>query len=462
VAAGARRAETRGVDYLRLTTAQQQVASDDSPVVLWRDGNRLGKSRWLAWDTIQRCRGTHPYGRYHRPPIRALVIGVSVEQMEPLMRAIWDLVPKGEIDRRNSYDPGRGITGKPPRIVFVAGPGKGSVISFATYRQGSTRIAGAGLHLVVMDEPPPESMYGEVVPRVLDQRGHIRIGMTPTPDMPPQDWLREKVHKGLVREHNFGLESRYCWPAGYPAPWLYQSEIDVYEGNLLEVEREMRMRGAWEPLITGRWLLNFADANIRSDRPSAGSRLVLGIDHGAAAGKQASVLIAVDLGEAGRPRVWIIDEAVAEGFTTPEHDAAAILAMLKRHGWSYDHVDEFVGDRPTGSEKLDVRKSNRDLRLEIARQLGRPLAGTRPIRDVKKWSGSLTHGMRLLNTLAGRRDDDETPHLIVHPRCQGWIEAAKTWAGDRRDPVKDVLDAGRYAVEVGVHSVSGLTLVARY
>ena len=127
------------------------MVADTSRLVLWRDGNRLGKSFALAWELIHRCRGTHPFKTTHRPPIRALVISVSLDQIVPLMEAIWMLVPKGELSSKCGFDPGRGITGKPPRLVFESGPGKGSVISFATYRQGSTRIAGGEYQVVVMD-----------------------------------------------------------------------------------------------------------------------------------------------------------------------------------------------------------------------------------------------------------------------------------------------------------------------
>ena len=187
--AGMVRNDKRRLDYLRLTKCQESFLSDDAPIAIWRDGNQIGKSTALAYDLIERCRGTHPFIKTHRPPIRALVISVSLEQMAPLMEKIWQLTPKDEIDERCGYDPGRGITGKPPRLVFTEGPGKGSTISFATYRQGATRIAGGTYHIVICDEPPPEEMFGEVMPRVMKERGLIRVGLTPTPDMPEQGWL---------------------------------------------------------------------------------------------------------------------------------------------------------------------------------------------------------------------------------------------------------------------------------
>ena len=224
--ASARRKQSRLIDTVRLTKPQRLFVSDPSPQVLWRDGNQIGKSFALAYDIIHRCRGTHPYVKVRRPPINVLVISVSHEQMVPLHEKLWDLAPKSEIDPDAYFTPGRGISGKPPRLVFHNGPGAGSVIHFATYKQGSTRIAGGTYDLVICDEPPVESLYGEVKPRLLRKRGMLKIAMTPTPDMPDQTWLREIVEADGIVEHNYGLTEEACWPEGGLTPWLRQDEID--------------------------------------------------------------------------------------------------------------------------------------------------------------------------------------------------------------------------------------------
>ena len=112
--ASTRQADTWGHKFSRLTAPQREVMSDDSERLVWRDGNQMGKSWALALELIHRCRGSHPYKRTHRAPIRALVISVSLEQMAPLMEKIWMLAPKDELHEKCGYDPGRGITGKPP------------------------------------------------------------------------------------------------------------------------------------------------------------------------------------------------------------------------------------------------------------------------------------------------------------------------------------------------------------
>lgn len=466
--ASASRAEARTLEYTRLTVPQRAFVSCLDREAAWVDGNQLGKSFALAWDLVHRCRGTHPYapgGGAHRPPITAVVVGVSYEQMVPLMEKVWQLLPKHEIDPKVQFEPGRGISGKPPRILFVRGPGRGSLIVFATYNQGVGRLAGGTYHLVVLDEPPPESLYGEVGPRLLRNRGVLRIGMTPLPDMPDVTWLRKKCEAGQIARFNFGLRVEHLVPEGYPAPWLYQEDLDEYAAGLLEHEREMRINGAWEPVVTGRWLRAFTRSLHVLDVPLANLRgwtLVVGMDHGTADGKQCAVLIAVRGGSTDRPEVVYLDEEVAEGFTTPEHDAEAVLRMLSRNGLAYDAVDAWIGDVPTGSKRWQVRKSNSEIRKELGRQLGRPLHTLRPIDAPRKHAGSLTAGMRLMNTLFTRRHPDGSPMVRIRPRCVHFLAGVERFAGDTHDPVKDALDAGRYATERAITGPVTRLLVARY
>jgi phage terminase large subunit-like protein len=447
VRAGVTLAIENPLKSVRLNLVQKTVAQDRRPRVLWRDGNQfLGKSFYLAWEILHRLRGTHPYKPTHRPPIRALVVSFSLEQMMPLMQKIWDLCPKNELAEKCGFDPGRGITGKPPRLVFESGPGKGSVLTFATYKQGAKRVAGGTFHVVALDEPPTEMVYGEVVPRVARLNGDIIITMTPTPDMPDVSWLRKLVEEGQVGEHNFGVKAEHCLFEGARAPYATREQIDSFAASLLPHERAMRVDGAWEPLVTGRWLTTFTrDTCVVDARPPKGWTLAVGIDHGAAAGKQATMLIAVS---PDRDEVYFWDEVQSDGYTTPDQDAHAVLDMLKRNGVGYDDVDEWLGDRPTGENKFTVAKSNADLMREMARILRRGVVTMKRIRVPSKKAGSVAHGLRLMRGLFG------SGRAKVNSRCVRFIIACERFAGDSRDPVKDILDAGRYPTEALVHAPS--------
>jgi hypothetical protein len=158
---------------MRFTRPQRLFLQDDFPIACWRDGNQLGKSTALAVWAHDCARGVNRFFRTARPPVRIVVMGTSHEQMEPLYEKMWFYAAKDELDPRCGYDPGRAITGKPPRLVYVRGPGKGSVIVFGTYKQGASRVAGSTVDGFLLDEPCPETIFGEVRPRVLRRRGWI-------------------------------------------------------------------------------------------------------------------------------------------------------------------------------------------------------------------------------------------------------------------------------------------------
>ena len=460
---GALRREANGGSFIRLTTPQQKFRDDPSPVAIWRDGNQLGKSTALAAIVVDFIRGRVPWRR-KRGPVTVVVIGVSHEQMYPLHDKIWKALPKDEIESLG-FEPGRGIRGKPPRVSFTSGPGAGSLILFRTYQQSTQILAGLTASLVICDEPCPERVYGEILPRLMRHRGHLRIGFTPTPDAPPLGWLREKIDAGAVSEHNYGLAAANCWPAGAPAPWISQGEIEQYAASLLPVERKMRMFGDWEPVTEGAWLGNFVDGQHVAPLDVSdlhGWKLAVGIDHGTAPNKEAAILCAYTDETTGRPRIAFLDELNWRGEITPEIVARDILDMLGRHGLQYSDVDLWVGDRATGENKRHVRISNSEIRSELAYAMGVAYRKTAYIKTPKKSRGSVLAGLRMMNNLMGaERSTDGVAHLRISPRCKVLIEAFRRFRGDRRDPLKDVLDAARYVAETAFRRPTA-AFAARY
>jgi hypothetical protein len=451
----ATKAERSQLDHWRPTRAQREYLTADDPYVLWRKGNQLGGTTGFLVDFIHRVRGTHPWQRLrHRPPIQAVLLSESWEQMGRaggLMEKLWTLLPKDEIDPKIRFEPGRGISGKPPRIHFVAGPGRGSTISLGTYRQGARVLAGITVSLIGADEPIPAHILQEVMPRLARQRGLLRINFTPVPDMPDPRHLRGLIDDGAIREVHHRWEEANCWPEGAPFPFYDQATIDQIANTLPEAYRAMRIEGAWEPIFTDRWLSAWErETHVRPVSPPAGAQLVVGIDHGVNAGKQTAVLVAVSGRLELHPRAWIIDEAVTDGVTTPLQDAQAIHDMLGRHHWGWRDVDLWVGDRPSTAPLQLKRKSNRHLRRCLAEIAGVDLQTFPVIKTPRKYHGSVEDGLHLMNALLAERGDDGLPNLLVDPRAERFAEFCEAFNGSRWDPLKDVGDAGRYALEAAI------------
>jgi len=433
--------------YLRLTTPQRLVLSDEGRNIIWIDGNRLGKTYAGCVELIHRVRHTHPYKETHRGPLKICVISDSMTQLVPLMAELWAMVPKDEISDKCGFEKGRGFTGKPPRLVFDKGPGAGTEVRFATYKQGASVLAGDKFHFIWLDEPPPSSIYNEVVPRLIDLRGDLLLTFTPVPNMPPMKWLRDAVESkdSIWSKHNYGLTEANVWVEGSPSPRFTQAEIDAMEEKILSFQRGMRIRGDWEPITEGAWLDHFSERNITTSPPPPGAVLAVGLDHGLVATKQAAMLVAMVNAPEGR-YVWFIDEVEEDGSTTQEQDAIAVLDMLKRNGLTYFDIDEWVGDRPTGDGHHLKSKTNAEFQHHLSRVTGLRRNQMKLIRTPTKRSGSVVHGLSMLNDIFGTVHRGE-PMGKVHPRCTRFIEFCKNFKGDSRDPTKDAGDAGRYALE---------------
>ena len=426
---------------------QRQFLADPARWRLARTCNQIGKTMVTAADLVMELRGTNPHRpRRYRGPVYAGFIGESIQQMSQAggpLEKLWSMIPRGEVDPRIRFEAGRGICGvKDPVIAFRYGPAAGSIIQIRTYQQRPQSQAGATWHYAYCDEPMPERIYSEIAARLVAHSGALTVTFTPTPSMPDQTWLRALVVAGVFTEHHATMTPENAWPSGYAAPFLSADDIEAYRAALPEVERAMRLEASWDPVVTDRWLTGFDEQNVRpfslhDIAPRA--RLCVGVDHGLKAGKQAACLVAATGGTS--PRAWVIDEVTSDGHTTPEQDARAILDMIQRHGLRYEHIDEWIGDRDASEGRVIKHKSNAILRRYLAALSGRTIDESKWIATPRKYAGSVAAGLRLINVLSARGD------LLVHPRAERFVDACYRFQGSKSDPVKDILDAGRYAIE---------------
>ncbi len=446
----------------------------DGRPLLWLGANQIGKSYAQAAKLLHYLRATGPYALRRAGPVHICIVSISKEQIVPLMSKIWDLLPKetgpgGELRPTEAptarFEPGFGIRGKPPRLNFKSGKAAGSTVTFATYRQGSTRIAGATLDVLMLDEPPPESLWGEVALRIMRRAGQIWITMTVTPDSPPQEWLAEKVERGGIRAMTTPsaqqIDGRWIADVtpfkpvdGSPA-FLRKKELQGAIDVTPEAERALRFGAAWTGSTVDRWLSAWSPDLVVDQAIPAGCIGVLSLDHGIRPGRQAAVLLAF---HKPTSRFWVLDEvAGGDVATSSQQDALNIAEMLRRNGIGWEAIDHWIGDRSAAATRGDARKDNATLRRYLAAHLGVQIDRFPRINVPYKAAGTLTSGFRQLNALYAAKT------LLVHPRCKHVIKSSEGWNGDKRSPLKDVLDALRYGVETCLtgYNMVGATLVQR-
>lgn len=215
----ARRAQADPLAYFRPTVPQLEFLKCTAPVAMLRAGNQLGKTIAGLTDVIWRALGTHPYVPVAAPPLEAWVICFSWEQSLSVQAKFASLCPPGALAEGVEFVPGKGYTGRVPIVRFR----NGSIVRFKTTNQGSLGLASATINHVLIDEPPPPEIWGELCARVLRNRGRIRLTMTPIGR--PVDWLRDLVKAGEVVDMHYALTVENTTPIG-GRPLLTQAEID--------------------------------------------------------------------------------------------------------------------------------------------------------------------------------------------------------------------------------------------
>ena len=439
--------------YVVLTGPQEAWVRMGSPAdpdrderpLLWRGANQIGKSYAQAAKILHLIRATGPYKGRKPGPVNVLVVSISKEQIEPLMAKLWEMLPKHEAPDAE-FSPGFGFRGKPPRVLFKDGPGKGSLITFATYSQGSTRIAGATVDVVVLDEPPPEEMWGEVVLRVQRRAGQVWCSMTITPDSPPQDWMRELVEKSVVRELHTPLTQAALTPTNGMPPLMSKRRLAAWAASVPAAEAPLRIGAGWSGAIVDQYLSAWSRDFVQAASLPPNCQGIVSLDHGIRLGRQAATLLAY---QHSTSRFWVLDEVTGgDKATSSRDDAEAIAAMLTRQGLDWDHIDLWIGDRSTASIARDVRKDNAALRRYLAAHYRVEIDRFPRISVPYKAAGTLHSGYRQVNTLLSEGK------ILVAPRCVGLIKSFETWNGDKRSPLKDPLDALRYGIESALQATT--------
>lgn len=432
--------------------------------MLYRAGNRMGKSTVGAAELIFRARGKHPFKQVPPAPVRLALVCFSMAQSIPIQRVLWELLGEHEgteLEEDTEFSVRTGFRGHRPVVQFK----NGSEITIYSNAQGAGALSGSEYHWILLDEPPAEDVFGECRARVRNTGGGIGITLTPI-NGPPLPWLQKlceededgsdpkvrDIHVRLTPESQISPLTKLPRRTKDGRPW---DAAFIAEQRRMEnpIDAPIRLDGEWEARTEGQFFACFdPERHVTRELPGREMKLALGIDYAAADRElgMCAVLTGIDLvkEEDGRtlPHLYVLDEVVVPGNTTMEVFARAILRGLQDHGIGWHELDYVFGDIP--AKTRFVASSN----LELTRWLSRHLrvdknhllpkvgsakegpggsAGRKRTKDIRcRW---------MYGQIAGDR-------VRVHPRCKTLIKGLQEWDYGDRHEMKDVCDAFMYGL----------------
>ena len=454
----------------RWTDGQQAFL--DSPLylsVLW-GGNAVGKSVVLAELARRALRGELPW-QTPGQPYTVIITGNTWSQIGSTLKYLWDGIEPGEFKSGVRYEAG-GIKGQRLQVFqVVGGKGKGGELRCGTFR--ASNLAGPRADVVLADEPMPEDVHAELLPRLMGRNGRMYVTFTPTLGTAGDvDYLWRMVDDPEIPwcdEIQVETTLENCTPRGglIEVPFLRQAEIDRLAQGVSPIQADMRLGRSRYPRRDTAYFEGVWDRRLRVDySPPKDTRVLVGMDHGSKAQAQVVTLTYAE-GFGLSTRYHIADAYVSPGRTEMMQDAQGTLDMLIRNGLAhrlvggevkYDlsDVDLWIGDRSHGGYNGGRgAKSNGDMQRCLASLIGldvdrlqawqwreklpEPL---RKIRQPRKRNRSMWDGMdSIRRIMSGQRLT-----ISKRPECDKIQEAFERWEGALLDPMRDRLDALRYPI----------------
>ena len=416
------RAKANPIAYFRPTPPQERFLNDASKIKLLRGGNQCGKTAASCALLVYHCLGIHPVLKTDPPPIEAWLVTHSHEQSRTIQQKLYDLIPKAELHPSCEFVRGKGFRGLAPLVRVT----NGSIIRIKTAAQG-LGLASSTVSLCVLDEPVSQEVWGECLARTLrGGRGGSRgtLAMTMTPIGHDMTYLRQLVAAGKVSEHVAPLTIEATTPRGCE-PMLSAQQIKEVTEGYLPIDREARISGSWDVGIAeGRVFENFTDDMISSYPVPAGGeyKFSIGIDHGSQPNTQVAILSCIDVKDAQKPKVYVLDEYIS-GMAPPEHHARCILEMLQRNDIT-PNMCIWTGDTAhAGSRDRTVKRMSNLLLVRAFESLLNYAPKQLPwrINTAFKQRYSVYYGASMIHSIMSRK------HFWIHPRCERTIKSLQRW-----------------------------------
>ena len=440
--------------FFRPSPPQRKVLETphEQKIVLFRAGNQLGKTVCGAMEILYYMCGYHPYKAIPKKlPITVWVIVHSWEQSKIIQSKVHALVPPNEYAADSpTFQEGRGYRAKNPWFKLK----NGSMLFFKTANQGTLGASAGTIDMCWIDEPCPQTLFGELVARLFRNQGRMIMTMTPIGggDL---SWLRRltETNPPKVLDIHAPVTVQNCTPEQCP-PLMSQESIDRLSETYLSIDRAARLEGSWDlgAPMDGQIFEQFGEQHI-SDAPCPKTGefvFSIGIDHGHSIDSQCAVLVAIDKAPSS-PMIYVLDEYFAAGGKdeqgTANRHARAIVAMIRRNGLNPLQINRWTGDRPHGGGRHGGRMSNSLLRAALEHVLDYP-RNQAPFRihTAHKPRWSVYYGCQLIHEsmVQGR--------FQVHPKCKRLIRSFSHWtlkksgAMDRLSEWKHMIDGLRYAI----------------
>ena len=431
---------------------QRAVLEDPANRILVRGGNKTGKSLELALECALFFDGRHP--TRDRPadrPARILYVVADLKNAyaSDVCRTLAEVLPPAKLHARTKYDEIRGYSVSGSRSLLWH---DGSEIMFRSGTQDGQAIAGIWADLVIVNEPPIRSRWGEIMRAAALTRAPVIVGFTPMDSHGSRDllWLRDIVEGPPGMPTPAGADGQPLWSQHVvrltPENVPHRRASDVVDqiANMAPWEIAQRRDAEWEGPAPERTLSAFGPGNTFEARPgdwdalpgsASASSLRFGIsaDHGERANKEVIVLYAW-AGAAADVVVWVLDCYLSPGQTSVAQDAEAVVQMLARWGLTLDNVDEAKGDTNSSGKGDVTSRTVNDAFTAAFAALGSRLR----MVAADKGAGSVGLGVRVMNDAFARRA------LWLCRGASELVRACQRWDGGNASPHKDKVDAIRY------------------
>lgn len=166
------------------------------PEICFRAANRTGKTLSGAYQGAAHLTGEYPHwwnGRTFTRPIRMWAAGKTNETTRDILQTalLGPVIYIGKIKTfaGTGLIPGHAIRGATwkqgvPDLADVVRikhqpTGRVSLLGFKSYNQGRGSFEGTAQHVILLDEEPPEDVYGECLIRTTTTKGIIMLTFTP-------------------------------------------------------------------------------------------------------------------------------------------------------------------------------------------------------------------------------------------------------------------------------------------